>query len=195
MSNPESDSGSSPPHGGSSFSDHAELPEGLTPRRGFLSALSAVGAGVTAIVLIKPLIRYVLYPLHARNVGTRWSDLGPAEDFQSVTGPVLKTITTERLDGWRKSFSQVSVYVTKRQGQMVVLSAVCPHLGCEVAWHAQSDRFICPCHGGTFASSGSYIAGPPRRSMDWLPTKISRGHLWVKYEYFESLVSYREVLA
>lgn len=42
------------------------------------------------------------------------------------------------------------------------LSNVCPHLGCKVRWEPQNQRFLCPCHNGTFAPDGRATSGPPK---------------------------------
>jgi hypothetical protein len=75
-----------------------------------------------------------------------------------------------------------------------VLSSICPHLGCTVQWRAEKDRFICPCHGGTYAPDGARLAGPPNRGMDELPTRIQNGRLAVRFEYFKQLAATKEVL-
>jgi Rieske Fe-S protein len=41
------------------------------------------------------------------------------------------------------------------------LSSVCPHLGCQVHWEQQNNRFFCPCHNGVFDPEGKAVAGPP----------------------------------
>jgi nitrite reductase/ring-hydroxylating ferredoxin subunit len=43
----------------------------------------------------------------------------------------------------------------------IALSSVCPHLGCQVRWEAQNNRFYCPCHNGVFDPSGVATGGPP----------------------------------
>ncbi|MDB5098272.1 MAG: Rieske Fe-S protein [Cyanobacteria bacterium RYN_339] len=53
------------------------------------------------------------------------------------------------------------VYAYKDGEQVVVLSNVCTHRGCPVAWEAASNRFVCPCHDGTFDRAGKVLAGPP----------------------------------
>ena len=32
----------------------------------------------------------------------------------------------------------------------IALSSTCPHLGCQVRWEGQNNRYFCPCHNGTF---------------------------------------------
>src|SRR5215204_1868825 len=43
----------------------------------------------------------------------------------------------------------------------IALSSTCPHLGCQVRWEGQNDRYFCPCHNGTFDPSGKATGGPP----------------------------------
>lgn len=37
----------------------------------------------------------------------------------------------------------------------------CPHLGCQVHWEREKQRFFCPCHQGIFDRNGVATAGPP----------------------------------
>ena len=58
------------------------------------------------------------------------------------------------------------VNITRRgtsgtEGDFVALSSTCPHLGCQVRWEAQNNRYFCPCHNGTFDPSGRATGGPP----------------------------------
>jgi len=62
-----------------------------------------------------------------------------------------------------------------------VLSAICPHEGCEVSWDGSSNRFSCPCHESLFAADGSRISGPARRGLDALPARVQEGKLQVQY--------------
>jgi nitrite reductase/ring-hydroxylating ferredoxin subunit len=43
----------------------------------------------------------------------------------------------------------------------IALSSTCPHLGCQVRWEGQNDRFFCPCHNGVFDPDGVATGGPP----------------------------------
>ena len=43
----------------------------------------------------------------------------------------------------------------------IALSSICPHLGCNVHWEANNNRFFCPCHNGAFDAKGAPTEGPP----------------------------------
>ncbi|NJL45703.1 MAG: FAD-dependent oxidoreductase [Leptolyngbyaceae cyanobacterium SM2_3_12] len=45
-------------------------------------------------------------------------------------------------------------------GQLHQVSAVCPHLGCIVAWNAVEKSWDCPCHGSRFDPDGAILQGP-----------------------------------
>jgi len=64
----------------------------------------------------------------------------------------------------------------------IALSSTCPHLGCQVHWEPQNERFFCPCHNGAFDPSGQAIAGPPADAGQTLPEfalKIEAGLLYI----------------
>ena len=48
----------------------------------------------------------------------------------------------------------------RRDGSMVLRSATCTHMGCEVRWNAVDETWECPCHGSRFAAEGAVLAGP-----------------------------------
>jgi menaquinol-cytochrome c reductase iron-sulfur subunit len=165
-------------------------------RRSFFGALLAVGSAGMGALLAVPVLRYVLYPLYAKATGTEWSDVGDLSEFANTKGPVRKTITFTQRDGWREVVSAQSVYVSRdEKGQLTVLSAICPHLGCSVSWQAGNDKFVCPCHGGEFKADGRHIFGPPPRAMDQLPTQLKDGKVQVHFEYFRSNVPNQEKIS
>jgi len=64
----------------------------------------------------------------------------------------------------------------------IALSSTCPHLGCQVRWEGQNNRFFCPCHNGVFDPSGVAIAGPPGEAGQRLaeyPLKVEGGLLHI----------------
>ena len=165
-------------------------------RRSFLAGLLAAGSATVGALLAIPLVRFTLHPVFARTTEKSWSDVGKMDDFQNLDTPVKKLITIEQRDGWRRTMTEKPVYVSKdAQGQLIVLSAVCTHLGCTVPWVEKEKRFICPCHLGNFAPDGTLLSGPPPRSMDRLETKIEGGILKTQYQFFRQLIRTKEELA
>ncbi len=51
------------------------------------------------------------------------------------------------------------------QGQCCKLSAICPHMGCIVAWNSAERTWDCPCHGSRFTSHGALITGPAESGL------------------------------
>ena len=165
-------------------------------RRSFLAGLLAAGGATVGALLAIPLVRFTLHPVLARTTEKSWSDVGNIDEFQNLDVPVKKLVTIEQRDGWRKIVIEKPVYVSKdSQGQLIVLSAVCTHLGCTVPWVDKDKKFICPCHLGTFAADGKLLGGPPPRGMDRLETKIEGGTLKTQYQFFRQLVRDKEELA
>lgn len=165
-------------------------------RRSFLGALIGVGTAGVGVLLSVPLVRFALHPILAKTTETAWSDLGAADEFVSVAAPMKRLIKVEQRDGWRRIMSEKSVYVTKgADGQLRVLSSICPHLGCSITWNDAKTQFVCPCHVGVFSPDGALVSGPPPRSMDELETKVEDGRLKTRYQYFRQLVPTKEVIA
>jgi Rieske Fe-S protein len=153
-----------------------------TGRRSFLGLLAGVGAAAVAAVISLPFLRYMVYPLHEEASRGQWFDLGPLDQFASTAGPTRKLVNIQRLDGWQQTVSQQAVYVTHdAEGSLSVLSSVCPHLGCSVAWKPETAQFVCPCHGGCFAADGARVSGPPPTGMSVLPAKAEGARLMVSY--------------
>jgi menaquinol-cytochrome c reductase iron-sulfur subunit len=164
-------------------------------RRSFLAALLSLGSFFIGALLAVPLIRFALFPLLRRTTELKESPVGALSDFSSLSEPVGRTIQIEQVDGWRKAVSEKAVYVTKDgRGQLLVLSSICPHLGCTVPWVSGKNEFVCPCHGATFSPVGERISGPSLRGMDALETKIQDGRLLVRFQYFRQLVADKEII-
>ena len=173
-----------------------EKPEVEFPgRRSFLGMLVAVGTAVVGALLAIPLARFTLHPLLETTTETAWSDVGDLAELESATLPASRTITVEHRDGWRSTVIQRAVYVVPGPGGLRVLSPVCPHLGCAIAWREQEAQFLCPCHVGIFSPDGSRVSGPIPRGMDELQSRVHGGVLQVQYQFFRQLVPHREVLA
>jgi Rieske Fe-S protein len=59
----------------------------------------------------------------------------------------------------RRGLRKVAVY-RDEDGTLHERSAVCPHMGCIVAWNPLERCWDCPCHGSQFAPDGTAINGP-----------------------------------
>ena len=166
----------------------------LPTRRSFFGTLVAAISVVVGVVMGIPLLRFALYPVRHGGGTADWFALGNAADFKG-TEPTRAEVEVRKRDGWRVSRAKQTVWVTRSPaGELVVLSAICTHLGCVVPWDAEKKQFACPCHRAFYAKDGERISGPQPRGLDPLPTKTENGLLYVKYQYFRQLVSAREVI-
>jgi Rieske Fe-S protein len=108
-----------------------------------------------------------------------WLDVATLSE---LTGPqpLSRKIVAEQIAGWAITTEEHNVFVLPAKSNQV-LSAVCPHEGCEVAWEQNMNRFSCPCHESYFAADGTRISGPARRGLDSLPARVQDGKLQVQY--------------
>jgi len=146
---------------------------------------------ITGLVLA-PVLAFVTSPLRRRigasPVGDDFSDAGPIDAIPAGTWTLLP-IEIIRQDGWDKSRQARSVWVllsATSPDDVKVLSPICPHLGCPIAWMAAQSQFLCPCHGSIFSPTGSFVSGPSPRAMDALEARVSGGHLWVRWADFRT---------
>lgn len=59
---------------------------------------------------------------------------------------------------------KVGAYKDKT-GKIYLVSARCPHLGCELAWNPEERSWDCPCHGSRFDYTGNRISGPAQTNI------------------------------
>ena len=181
-------------------------------RRTFLKwATNGIGA-IFAFVLGVPAVAFLVDP---RNRPKPAGDLRPVSGVRlSEVGsePVQGVIRDIRHDAWTLYPSDVLGRIWIRRTKpgktrdcYVVLSKVCPHLGCAVnanADQAHDPGFTCPCHNGRFTADGALAPvdpGPPPRGMDAFefdvaadpanPDPDNRDLLLVKFEVFKQGVS------
>jgi Rieske Fe-S protein len=145
-------------------------------RRGFLKTASraAMGAGLAggygAFLLVSGRYLYpartgeVMWQFVAEEAGIR---VGEAIRYRGPSGETIN-ITRRARDGTADDF--------------IALSSTCPHLGCQVRWEQQNNRFFCPCHNGVFDPSGKATGGPPGEAGQSLPRyqlKVEKGNLHI----------------
>jgi Rieske Fe-S protein len=149
-------------------------------RRDFLFLLPlGIFAGLTATIATAA-FRF-LRPAKATQEET-WSDVAPLAELKGDK-PIMRSIIAEHQAGWASALEEHFVYILPHKDNKV-LSSICPHEGCNVAWNNQSSQFFCPCHDSYFNADGERISGPARRGLDPLETHAENGMLKVKYQTF-----------
>jgi glycine/D-amino acid oxidase-like deaminating enzyme/nitrite reductase/ring-hydroxylating ferredoxin subunit len=53
-----------------------------------------------------------------------------------------------------------------RDGNLISLSAVCPHMGGIVHWNSAEQSWDCPCHGSRFHCTGEVMSGPAESGLE-----------------------------
>ena len=108
-----------------------------------------------------------------------WLNIANVSELSGPT-PLTRKIATEQVTGWALTTEEHNVFVLPAKNHQV-LSAICPHEGCEVMWEEKRNQFSCPCHESYFAADGSRISGPSPRGLDPLPMRVQDGKLQVQY--------------
>lgn len=135
-------------------------------RRTFLFKLSLLLNGAVGVVLAVPIVGYLLGPAAKKAAAAKsWVPLGPLSDFpegQTRLVNFRNPVTTK----WDGATGDIPCWVRRVAGNKFQVFAInCAHLGCPVRWFAQSQLFLCPCHGGAYYADGSRASGPPERGL------------------------------
>ncbi len=143
-------------------------------RRSFVESTAMVGglvAGYGALAIMSA--RF----LHARDDGAvawqylcRLNELAVGESMTYTTPIGAQVVVARQKEG-------------DTADAFVALSSICPHLGCQVHWEPQNDRFFCPCHNGAFDASGQPTEGPPAtagQELTRFPLQVMNGLLFIQ---------------
>lgn len=164
-------------------------------RRKFLKvATCAIGGGIGAALGVPALVLSVDPATRETVTGpTAPIDVGSAEEFRLGASPRrVELIAPIVRNGWTAARNVVlgAAWVQRTGADAIVaLSAVCPHLGCAVAWDSAAKNFLCPCHESRFGVDGTKLTGPSERGLDTLPVAVVDGRLqltWVRYKLGQS---------
>ncbi len=71
------------------------------------------------------------------------------------------------------------VIILRRDDEVRAFSGICTHLGCQVKWEVDNDRFFCPCHLGIFDENGEVVSGPPPRPLDRFKVEVVGNSVFV----------------
>jgi menaquinol-cytochrome c reductase iron-sulfur subunit len=149
-------------------------------RRVFLFKLSLLLNGAVGAVLAVPIVGYLLGPAVKKSSSDNsWINLGPLSDFPEGETRLVNyrnPVTTP----WDGQTGDIPCWVRRVSGSTFQVFAInCAHLGCPVRWFAQSELFLCPCHGGAYYANGARASGPPERGLFEYDHKIDGGSLMI----------------
>lgn len=149
-------------------------------RRAFLFKLSLLANGAVGAVLAVPVVGYLLAPAMKRAASyNSWVALGSVSDFpegQTRLVNFRNPVTT----AWDGQTGDIPCWVRRVSGATFQVFAInCAHLGCPVHWFAQSQLFLCPCHGGAYYADGGRAAGPPQRGLYEYKHKVAGDKLMI----------------
>jgi Rieske Fe-S protein len=156
------------------------LHEERISRRTFLMNVGIALNAAVGLLIAVPAVAYVIGPVLRKRDYREWIDLGPTATFPAGETRLV-TYTNPYRDPWDGATDNIPAYVRcSEPGRFTVFAINCAHLGCPVRWFAESQLFMCPCHGGVYYADGSRASGPPERGLFTYEQKIQNGHLMIK---------------
>ena len=146
------------------------------PRRGFLSlsSLAMTGGLAAGYGMLGILGGRYFFPSEEGSNG--WLFVAPARELKLGESLVYESPVGATVVIARRSEGDTAE-------DFIALSSVCPHLGCQVHWEPQNERFFCPCHNGAFDPGGRPIAGPPaaaNQPLKQFPLRVQNELLFVE---------------
>ncbi|HKA86867.1 MAG TPA: Rieske 2Fe-2S domain-containing protein [Haliangiales bacterium] len=149
-------------------------------RRSALARIGLIFNGVVAAVLAVPVVKYLKSPTRKPAKADDWISLGPLSQFPvgETRMAAFRNPVVNPSDGKTADIPCWVRRVDERKFQVFAIN--CAHLGCPVRWFAQSNLFLCPCHGGAYYADGSRASGPPERGLFEYVYRIEGNELWIQ---------------
>lgn len=155
------------------------LEEERVTRRSFLMNIGIALNALVGLAVAVPVVEYIFGPVIRRKEYLQWTAIGNASDFPPGETRLV-TFRNPFSDPWDGATANVPAYVRCTEpGKFIVFAINCAHLGCPVRWFAESQLFMCPCHGGVYYADGSRASGPPERGLFTYDVKIENGKLLI----------------
>ncbi len=144
------------------LSSSADVPD--LGRRQFMNLLTFGAASGVALGMLYPIVKYFIPPSSGGAGGgvTAKDALGNdilASSFLAAHKPGERVLA----QGLKGDPTYLVVQDTGLADYG--LNAVCTHLGCVVPWNNGENKFICPCHGSQYDSTGKVVRGPAPLSL------------------------------
>lgn len=149
-------------------------------RRTFLMNVGIALNAAVGLMIATPVIAYLLGPVLKRKSYLEWIAIGDIGDYPRGETKLV-TYRNPFTDPWDGATANVPAYVRcAPDGALTVFAINCAHLGCPVRWFAESQLFMCPCHGGVYYADGSRASGPPERGLFTYEMKIESAKLMIR---------------
>lgn len=117
-----------------------------------------------------------LFRIERKELSSTWDYLKENKDYPFYLAKSLfmgehrKPGELEKGEGAVLRYQGKKVAASKdEKGGLTLLSAICPHMGCVVAWNKAEQTWDCPCHGSRFTAQGQVMAGPAESPLKPLP--------------------------
>jgi len=89
---------------------------------------------------------------------------GLAKEKLTLTQKTMDDLLTDSADVVEIDGDAVGVYKDKN-GNVYVVNAKCPHMGCRLEWNKDEKSWDCPCHGSRFDYKGKLLDCPAQEDI------------------------------
>ncbi|MCH9056208.1 cytochrome b6-f complex iron-sulfur subunit [Parathermosynechococcus lividus] len=142
-------------------------------RRQFMNLLTFGTITGTALGALYPVVKYFIPPSSGGTGGGVVAKDALGNDIK-VSDYLSKHIAGDR--SLAQGIKGDPTYIIITEDHQIAnygLNAVCTHLGCVVPWNVSENKFICPCHGSQYDSTGKVVRGPAPLSLALVNTSIT----------------------
>lgn len=149
--------------------------EGLSRRRliqwamGGLATLAGLAVGIPVVgALVEPMLQ---------SMPRVWRAVGAVDGF-TVGETREVTFADPTGEPWAGRAALRGAWLRRDTAdRFTAFSIDCAHLGCPVRWMAETELFMCPCHGGVYYANGDVAAGPPPHGLSRYPVRVRGGQV------------------
>lgn len=89
---------------------------------------------------------------------------GFSKEYLTVTQKKIDDLLLEHADVVEVEGEEFGVY-KNMDGEIFIVSAKCPHLGCRLEWNPDEKSWDCPCHGSRFDYRGNVLDSPAQEDI------------------------------
>ncbi|HIK28911.1 MAG: cytochrome b6-f complex iron-sulfur subunit [Oscillatoriaceae bacterium SKW80] len=145
------------------ISGSADVPD--MGRRQFLNFLAFGAVTGTALGALYPVVKYFIPPSKGGSSGGVTAKDALGNDISLSKFLASHKVGERVLAQGLKGDPTYIVVESESSIANYGINAVCTHLGCVVPWNASENKFICPCHGSQYDTTGKVVRGPAPLSL------------------------------